>query len=62
MMASEAQRHGRISLTRFYSRRAVRLLPPLFLAVALVAIYATFVHVYESSQRVWGDSLAALFY
>ena len=62
MMASEAQRHGRISLTRFYSRRAVRLLPPLFLAVALVAIYATFVHVYETSQRVWGDSFAALFY
>ena len=62
MMASEAQRHGRISLTRFYSRRAVRLLPPLFLAVALVAIYASFVHVYETSQRVWGDSFAALFY
>jgi peptidoglycan/LPS O-acetylase OafA/YrhL len=62
MLASEAQRHGRISLTRFYSRRAVRLLPPLFLAVGLVAIYASFVHVWESSQRVWGDSLAALFY
>ena len=62
MLASEARRHGRISLTRFYSRRAVRLLPPLFLAVALVAIYATFVHVWETSQRVWGDSLAALFY
>ena len=47
MLASEARRHGRISLTRFYSRRAVRLLPPLFLAVALVAIYASFVHVCE---------------
>jgi len=62
MLASEARRHGRISLTRFYSRRAVRLLPPLLLAVTLVTIYASFVHVYESSQRVWGDSLAALFY
>ena len=62
MLASEAKRHGRISLTRFYSRRAVRLLPPLFFAVAIVAIYATLVHVVETSQRVWGDSLAALFY
>jgi peptidoglycan/LPS O-acetylase OafA/YrhL len=62
MMASEAQRNGRISLKRFYSRRAVRLLPPLLLAVALANIYASFVHVYEGSQRVGGDSLAALFY
>jgi len=62
MLASEARRNGRVSLTRFYSRRAVRLLPPLLLAVAMVAVYATFVHVQESSQRVWGDSWAALFY
>ncbi len=62
LMASEARNRGRISLTGFYSRRAVRLLPPLFLAVALVAIYASLVHVWEAGQRVWGDSLAALFY
>jgi peptidoglycan/LPS O-acetylase OafA/YrhL len=62
MLATEAQRNGRISLSGFYGRRAVRLLPPLFLAVAMVAIYASLVHVPDASQRVWGDSLAALFY
>lgn len=62
MLASEAQRNGRISLTRFYSRRAVRLLPPLFLAVAILAIYASVVHVLDASHRVVGDSLATVFY
>jgi peptidoglycan/LPS O-acetylase OafA/YrhL len=62
MLAGEAQRNGRVSLKGFYARRAVRLLPPLLLAVAMVAVYATFVHVWEASQRVTGDSLAALFY
>ncbi len=62
LMASEARNRGKISLTGFYSRRAVRLLPPLLLAVVLVAIYASFVHVWDVGQRVWGDSLAALFY
>jgi peptidoglycan/LPS O-acetylase OafA/YrhL len=62
MLSGEARRNGRVSLTRFYSRRAIRLLPPLFLAVALLAVYASLVHVYESGQRVWGDTLAAVFY
>jgi peptidoglycan/LPS O-acetylase OafA/YrhL len=62
MLAGEHQRTGRISLGKFYSRRAVRLLPPLFLTVALLAIYAALVHVTDAAQRVWGDSAAALFY
>ncbi len=62
MLASEGARFGRISLKSFYARRAVRLLPPLLLTVALLAIYASFVHVAEASTRIWGDSLAALFY
>ncbi len=62
MLATERQRTGRISLGKFYSRRAVRLLPPLFLTVGLLAIYASFVYVADASQRVWGDSAAALFY
>jgi len=62
MLANEARRKGQVSLTSFYSRRAVRLLPPLVLAALLVAVYATFVHVQEVSQRVWGDTWAALFY
>jgi peptidoglycan/LPS O-acetylase OafA/YrhL len=62
MLASEHQRNGDISLGKFYSRRAVRLLPPLILTIALVAVYSTFVYVQNASQRVWGDSAAALFY
>ena len=62
MLSGEARRNGRVSLTGFYARRAIRLLPPLFLAVALLSIYASLVHVYESAQRVWGDTLAAVFY
>jgi peptidoglycan/LPS O-acetylase OafA/YrhL len=62
MLASEHTRTGRISLGKFYSRRAARLLPPLFLTVLLLALYAAFVYVADASQRVWGDSSAAVFY
>jgi peptidoglycan/LPS O-acetylase OafA/YrhL len=62
MLSGEARRNGRISLKAFYARRAIRLLPPLFLAVALLAVYASLVHVLEPAQRVWGDILAAVFY
>jgi peptidoglycan/LPS O-acetylase OafA/YrhL len=62
MLASEHQRTGRISLGKFYSGRAVRLLPPLILTVALLALYASLVYVANAPQQVWGDSAAALFY
>jgi peptidoglycan/LPS O-acetylase OafA/YrhL len=62
MLAGEGMRTGRIGLGSFYARRGVRLLPPLLLTVALLAIYAHFVHVADASQRLWGDSLAAMFY
>jgi peptidoglycan/LPS O-acetylase OafA/YrhL len=62
MLASEHQRRGTISLGKFYSRRAVRLLPPLVMTIALLGLYAWLVHVDDASQRVWGDSAAALFY
>jgi len=62
MLAGEGMRTGRISLGSFYARRGVRLVPPLLLTVALLAIYAHFVHVADASQRLWGDSLAAMFY
>ncbi|MGO9029810.1 MAG: acyltransferase family protein [Acidimicrobiales bacterium] len=62
MLDSEGRRNGRISLKGFYSRRVVRLVPPLLVTVALMAVYASFVHVADASQRIWGDSAAALFY
>jgi peptidoglycan/LPS O-acetylase OafA/YrhL len=62
MLSAEGKRNGRISMKAFYSRRAVRLLPPLLLTIALMGIYAAFVSVADASQRIWGDSSAALFY
>lgn len=62
MLSGEGKRNGRISLKAFYSRRAVRLYPPLVLTVILMGIYAAFVSVADASQRLWGDSAAALFY
>jgi peptidoglycan/LPS O-acetylase OafA/YrhL len=40
LLVSEWDRHGSISLPRFYMRRALRLLPALFLLIAVVAIGA----------------------
>ncbi|MDA8293788.1 MAG: acyltransferase [Actinomycetota bacterium] len=62
MLSGEGQRTGKVSLRHFYARRALRLLPPLFLTSAGIAIYAAFVPVADAAQRVWGDILAALFY
>ena len=58
----EHRRTGRISIRHFYARRALRLLPPLFITVALLGIYAAFVFVPDAGPRIWGDVLAAVFY
>jgi peptidoglycan/LPS O-acetylase OafA/YrhL len=62
MLAGEHRRTGRISLSKFYSRRAVRLVPPLAIAVVLIAVYAAIVPVANAGNRIWGDSAAALLY
>ena len=61
-LAVESDRTGHISLRTFYARRAARLLPPLALTVALIAIYAGVVHVADAGSRVWGDIAATVFY
>ncbi len=62
MLAGEGRRKGRISMTGFYKRRVVRLVPPLLLTIGLLALYAAFVHVADAVTRLWGDSFAAMFY
>ncbi len=62
MLAREHQRTGAISLGAFYSRRAVRLLPPLVMTVGLLALYALIVPVANAGNRIWGDSASALLY
>jgi peptidoglycan/LPS O-acetylase OafA/YrhL len=62
MLAIEQQRTGGISLRSFYSRRSVRLLPPLVITIVLIALYAIPVAVFDAANRIWADSAAALFY
>ncbi len=62
MLMAERERKGRISLGNFYTRRALRLLPPLAITVGLLAIYAALVYVPYAHQRVWADISAASFY
>ncbi len=62
LLAGEGMRRGRISLKGFYLRRLSRLVPPVALTVLLLAVYASLVHVVDASQRLWGDSAAAMFY
>ena len=62
MLLGEGERTNRISLRRFYTRRAFRLLPPLVLTSVLLAIYAAFHPVAQAGERIWGDIAAALFY
>jgi len=61
-LATEHQKNGNISLSKFYARRAVRLLPPLVMTVALLGLYALIIPVWNAPKRIWGDSAAALFY
>ncbi|HLH28061.1 MAG TPA: acyltransferase [Acidimicrobiales bacterium] len=62
MLAGEHQRTGGVSLRNFYSRRAVRLLPPLFITVALLAVYASVHRVFSAANDLWTDVAAAVFY
>ncbi len=62
MLAGEHQRTGGLSLKNFYARRAVRLLPPLLITVAGLAIYASIVRVFSAANIIWTDAAAALFY
>ncbi len=62
MLTTERQKTGRVSLGKFYSRRAVRLAPPLFTTVVLLAIYASFVRISDAADHLWGDVAGAVFY
>jgi peptidoglycan/LPS O-acetylase OafA/YrhL len=62
MLAGQHQETGRIDLRQFFTRRATRLLPPLFLTVTLLALYAIPVRVASAASDLWGDVSAAVFY
>ena len=54
--------NAKISIKKFYARRALRLLPALYMMIVAVYIYAAFVHVGDARQRINGDALASIFY
>ena len=55
------ERHGKLDLKDFWTRRARRLLPALFLVVAFVLSLSLFVNI-GKLETVRADSLASLFY
>jgi peptidoglycan/LPS O-acetylase OafA/YrhL len=62
LLLAERRRTGRISLARFWGRRARRLLPALLLMVVVVAIWADTFLASEEVHLLRGDALAAVFY
>ena len=61
LLIGEHERSGRIHLGQFYLRRARRLLPALFMMLALVVVY-TALFKRDELGRLRGDVLAALGY
>jgi len=62
LLLAEGAGTGRIALGPFWARRARRLLPALFLMLAVVAIYAAFIAEPNELARIRGDFLATLGY
>jgi peptidoglycan/LPS O-acetylase OafA/YrhL len=62
LLLEEWDRRGAISLKRFWSGRARRLLPALFLLLAGVAAYAALLAPATGLARMRGDALATLLY
>jgi peptidoglycan/LPS O-acetylase OafA/YrhL len=62
LLLVEHDKSGRISLPRFWARRARRLLPALGLVVAAVAVYAALFAKTGDLPSIRGDALSTLFY
>jgi peptidoglycan/LPS O-acetylase OafA/YrhL len=62
LLLAEHTAAGQVSLRRFWSRRARRLLPALYVVLAATVAYAIFFARPDSLQQIRGDALAALAY
>jgi peptidoglycan/LPS O-acetylase OafA/YrhL len=62
LLLAETTKTGRINLGKFWSRRARRLLPALFVMLAGVSLYAAFVASPNDLNTIRGDALATLLY
>ncbi len=61
LLLSEREKTGKINYKQFYLRRARRLLPALFVALALTAVLALTV-ARDAAAQVYHDAIAAIFY
>jgi peptidoglycan/LPS O-acetylase OafA/YrhL len=61
LLANEIQSSGRLHLSRFYWRRAKRLLPAAWLMMVCVTVAAAWIAV-DALPRLRGDAVASLFY
>ncbi|MGI9196726.1 MAG: acyltransferase family protein [Candidatus Nanopelagicales bacterium] len=62
ILVSELDRHGRISFSTFFARRARRLLPALYVLLLAVCAWALFVAAPQAIGDLRGAALAALAY
>jgi peptidoglycan/LPS O-acetylase OafA/YrhL len=62
LLVAEWREHGTIRLRAFWARRARRLLPALFIVLALAALYGAVLAGDTELGRLRGDGLASLFY
>ena len=62
LLVEERQVRGGIRLRAFYARRALRLLPALFVLLAAAAVYAAFYPHQIENQTITRDLLGTLFY
>ncbi len=61
VLLRELDQHGAISLTRFWTRRARRLVPAAMACIAAVCLWALFSERAQTGPSLRGDALAAIF-
>jgi peptidoglycan/LPS O-acetylase OafA/YrhL len=62
LLVNELESSRRVSLPRFWGRRARRLLPALFLVLGAVGVWTLFLHDHVEAHAVANDGLAAVGY
>ncbi len=62
LLIEERERHGRVSLKRFYQRRARRLLPALFMLLIAVTVAQTRFGIFPSYWPLWQELVSTVFY
>jgi peptidoglycan/LPS O-acetylase OafA/YrhL len=62
ILVSEFSVNGRISLRKFYARRALRILPAVVLLLVVLNIFVAIAQLGEQARTLEWDSLGALFY